>query len=159
MDKEDFTNYFLWADSGSWIRISARAIIFNPARDRILVEHNLHYRYHNFIGGGVEVGETFVECLNREIQEETNARVTSASFLFTVENFFELDDRSLHSIEQFFELTLDREDVSPIENPVAFVWLPLAQLQTFDLRPYAVRDVLALGNEQSIYHLVERKRR
>lgn len=55
----DQADYFQWLD-GDWIRNSVRALIFNRGRDRVLVEKHvgLGQLYVNFIGGGLEVGET-----------------------------------------------------------------------------------------------------
>lgn len=41
-----------------------------------------------FIGGEYEVGDTFETRLRQEFEEETNARVTEARYLFCVENHF-----------------------------------------------------------------------
>ncbi|MEM7800839.1 MAG: hypothetical protein AAF633_16730 [Chloroflexota bacterium] len=65
----DTSNYFEWLEKGTWIRITARAIIFNQAEDHILIEENLSPEniFFNFIGGGVEVGESLQSCITNVI--------------------------------------------------------------------------------------------
>lgn len=72
----DYANYFDWWADGGWIRVSARAIIFNQAKDHILIERNFgdQNEFANFIGGGVEIGETLQSCIERELNEETDYR-------------------------------------------------------------------------------------
>lgn len=43
--------------------------------DKMLVVHNKHA--WGLVGGGLEKGETYEECLKREIKEESNMRVLS----------------------------------------------------------------------------------
>lgn len=143
----NYTDYFAWLEHGRWIRVSARAIIFSPGRDQILVEHNtgLQNPYFNFIGGGLELEETLQECLARELREETDARMTAAKYLFVVENFIPYGTEIRHSLEHYFEITLDRENVTAKNDGVAFVWIPIAGLATADLRPAVVCETIRNG--------------
>lgn len=123
-------NYFVWLAKGGRIRTSARAIIFDQRRERILVEKNLeiHSPFFNFIGGGVEVGETMVECIGRELVEETNAAISEARYLFVVENFTSYEDQVRHSLEHYFEMILDRTDVVATNPGLLYQWIPIGQL-------------------------------
>src|SRR5512134_2907306 len=98
-------DYFVWLEKGGCIRTSARAIIFDTRREQILVEKNVEIDspFFNFIGGGVEVGETMVECIGRELSEETNACIAEARYLFVVEHFIPYRGEVRHSLEHYFE--------------------------------------------------------
>lgn len=153
----DYTDYLNWLSQGTWIRVSARAIIFNPARDHILVERNdwMQNPYFNFIGGGVEVDETIQECIAREIGEETDALITASRFLFVVENFYPHEERTMHSLEHYFQIDLDRQDVNSKSDGLTYQWMPIAQLSEVDLRPAGVRDIIANNTlAQTTYLLV-----
>lgn len=154
----DYTDYLNWLKHADWIRVSARAIIFNPAGDHVLVERNdwMKNLYFNFIGGGVELNETLQECIAREIAEETDAHITGSRYLFVVENFFDHEDRTMHSLEHYFQIDLDRQNVRSKSDEVTYQWLPITGLGDVDLRPNGVRDVIANNRLAQITHLVLR---
>jgi len=150
--------YFSWMVENAKVRLGARAIIVNPARTLFLIEKNHGAREHylNFIGGGVELGETLAECLEREIQEETNAKAIRMEYLFVVENFVTFQGEITHGLGHYFEVELDREDVQSDTNGIEFIWLSTSKLAQMDLRPHVVRDCIANGSYRSIRHLISR---
>lgn len=152
----DCANYKEWLQVGSWIRITARAIIFNATRDKILVETGVGSDsfYHNFIGGGLEIGETLEACVLRELEEEVEAGVVSVTYRFACENFYHHAGQVRHSMGHYFEVVLDRDDVYPKEPGVEYVWCPIAELGSLDLRPFKVRDAIRDGSFSRINHLV-----
>ena len=152
----DYTNYFAWLAKGEWIRVSARAIIFSQAQDQILVERNsgIQSAFSNFIGGGVEVGESLQATIARELAEETNARLTRAHYRFVVENFIPHNSAIRHSLEHYFEVELDREDVVPSNSGIEYRWVPIDELEAVDLRPVVVRDCIRDGAYRIVGHLI-----
>ena len=150
--------YFHWMVEKGQIRPGARAIIVNEAKDRFLVEKNHGARdgYLNFIGGGVELGETFEICLEREVQEETNAKVIRMDYLFVVENFITFKGQITHGLGHYFEVELDREDVRANSDGSDLLWFSADALADIDLRPHAVRDHIVKGTYRSVRHLVSR---
>ena len=73
-------------------------------------------------GGGIEVGESAMDCVKREVKEETNLIVKSCDFLFA----YELISKSLHAIEFFFkvnEMTGEFKLGSDVENAAPKVLL------------------------------------
>jgi 8-oxo-dGTP pyrophosphatase MutT (NUDIX family) len=151
-----YTDYFTWLADGGWIRISVRALIFSPAKDQIMVERNLGLQneYANFIGGGVETGETLQQCIEREIVEETNAKVTRAKYLFVVENFYPYNGERRHSLEHYFEIELDRDDVRSRNIGNTYERIPIEALSGLDLRPTIVRDSIISGSYSHVRHLI-----
>ena len=140
------------------IRIGSRAIIINQSADHFLVEKNLGTRdkYLNFIGGGVELGETLEACLEREVNEETNARIIEMKYLFFVENFITFKGHITHGLGHYFLVKLDREDVRPTSDNVEFLWFSAKELADIDLRPHVVRDQIVNGTYRSIHRLISR---
>ncbi|MDX1378897.1 MAG: NUDIX domain-containing protein [Anaerolineales bacterium] len=154
----DEHEYFRWMIENGQIRVGARAIIVNPSADRFLVEKNLGVRdqYMNFIGGGVELGETLEACLEREINEETNARVIKMDHLFFVENIITFKGEIVHGLGHYFTVNLDREDIRPTSDNVEFHWFSTEELADIDLRPHVVRDQIVKGTYQSVHRLISR---
>ena len=136
------------------IRVSVRAIVLN--RGRVLVQKPTDDpgACYAFIGGGYEVGDTFVSRLRREFEEESNARVVNCQYLFVVENRDLVNGELRQAVAHFFAVTLDREDIESREKHLAQHWLPVSALKDYDLRPRIVRDVLAEGRLHSTRHLV-----
>jgi 8-oxo-dGTP pyrophosphatase MutT (NUDIX family) len=153
-----YTDYFTWLADGGWIRVSARAIILNRERDELLIERNsgIGYEFSNFLGGAVEVGETLLDCIDRELKEETNTTIKRADYLFVVENYFSHNSEIRHSLEHYFEIELDRYDVSPKSQGVAYTWTAVDELGKVDLRPVVVRNCIMDGTYRRVNHLTLR---
>lgn len=140
------------------VRVGARAIIVNSPGDRFLLEknHGARDQYLNFIGGGLELGESLEACLEREIKEETNAQITRLQYLFVVENFITFKGEITHGLGHYFEVEVDREDVLSDVDGIEFPWFSTHDLAELDLRPHVVRDRLLDGTYKSVRHLISR---
>lgn len=107
------------------------------------------------IGGEYEVGDSFESRLRCEFEEETTtARVKQVEYRFVVENRFQIDGRVIHSLEHYFEVDLDGEEVCSAEPGLSQHWLPLATIREYDLRLAVVREVIAFGEFRQVRHLV-----
>ncbi|HMN27964.1 MAG TPA: hypothetical protein PKE45_07395, partial [Caldilineaceae bacterium] len=84
----------------------------------------------------------------------TDAKVLRAQYLFVVENFFPHHAQIRHSLEHYFEIVLDREEIAPTNSGVEFTWAPIAELAALDLRPLVVRDRIIDGTYRSVGHLI-----
>ena len=60
-----------------FIRPSVRGIILKG--DTIAMVHSLKYNYYKFPGGGIEIGESFLQALIREVAEESGLQVLPGS--------------------------------------------------------------------------------
>jgi 8-oxo-dGTP pyrophosphatase MutT (NUDIX family) len=154
---DDYT-FFRWMVESHQIRPSARAIVVNPSSGHFMVEknHGALDHYLNFVGGGVELGETLEACLMREFQEETDAGIVRMEYLFVVEHFITFEGEITHGLEHYFEVALDREDVRSSTEGIEFPWLPKDDLAEADLRPHIVRDAIATGTYRTIRHLISK---
>lgn len=78
--------------------VRTRAVIFN--RDgQLLVQHHPAEGFCRLPGGGLEVGETLADCVEREMKEETGLSVKARRLLW-VRDF--LSQENDYSIEVFF---------------------------------------------------------
>jgi ADP-ribose pyrophosphatase YjhB (NUDIX family) len=152
-------NYYQLMLENNQIRPGARAIISNAARDYYLVENNTLEQgddFLNFVGGGLEIGETLEECLRREIKEESNAVISSLNYLFLVENMVEYKGHVLHGLGFYFEVIVEQMDLKPKRPGIQFYWYTAGELADLDLRPHVVRDKIADGSYRSIRHLISK---
>ena len=108
-----------------------------------------------FIGGEYEIGDTFESRLRAEFDEETNAKVVEAQYLFCVENHFQYKGNLIQQAEHYYLVTLDRLDVESREAHLKQFWIPLSQFGLTDVRPLAVRDAVADGSYMTKRHIVQ----
>jgi 8-oxo-dGTP pyrophosphatase MutT (NUDIX family) len=140
-------------------RPSARAIIFDSTRSRILIEwnHNESDEYGNFPGGGLEVGEALSECLVRELKEEVGATVVDFEFLFLHENYILFEGEYLHGLELYCELKLNSDEIRQQPDENEFLWVELERLGHIDIRPVQVRDLIVDGTYRDVRYLVSKE--
>lgn len=136
------------------LRVGIRAIVLQSGQALVQKPTDDPGACYAFIGGGYEVGDTFVSRLCREFEEETNARVVDCRYLFVVENRLRVKGRLVQGVEHYFEVILDRMDVESRESQLRQFWLPVVSLKEYDLRPWVVRDVIAEGRLHDVRHLV-----
>jgi len=97
-------------------RKAVYAVIFNSTRKKVLTVQNS--RGHYFLpGGGIENNESFQECLEREMLEETGYEVTIGSFLGNAKRFFQ-STKNEHLINDgyFYLVELLDKKQEPIEE-------------------------------------------
>lgn len=139
------------------VRPSVRAVILSGDGQRLLVQRpsDTPGTRYAFIGGGYELGDTFESRIRVEIDEEMNARLASWEYLFVVENRFMAGDRRIHGLEHYLLVRIESDEVRSHEAHLVQEWLPVRDLPATDLRPTAVRDLVAAGDDlRAVRHLV-----
>jgi ADP-ribose pyrophosphatase YjhB (NUDIX family) len=134
------------------IRVAVRAICIRG--DALLVQRPADdpTACYAFIGGQLEVGDTFESRMRAELDEELGAKLVRAQYLFVVENRFRVADGLVHALEHFVRVDIEGEHSSR-EPHLTQRWVPLAELAQLDLRPTVVRDALVDGSWTTVKHL------
>ncbi len=138
----------------NFVRVRVAAIVVNDGHLLVQKPTDDPDACYAFIGGMYEVGDTLVERLRLEFEEETTAKVLSARYLFVVENRWRFRGQLIHGLEHYFEATIDHVEVRSREVHLAQHWLPIDTLTDVDLRPHIVRDAIASGEYRSVTNLV-----
>lgn len=68
--------------------------------------------YHRLIGGTVELGETHIDAVRREVREELSATIHDLSYVAVVENIFRIDGEVGHEVVFVYTGRLDPEPVT-----------------------------------------------
>ena len=143
----------------------ARAVIVRDGA--LLVNGNSNKKtgdkYVALPGGHVDPGESCIEALKREIEEELAAKCEVGELVFVVEDIYpgrEKDEKQRHELTLFFSAILSGETTradGTLESPEKwknFHWLPLAQLSEANLLPRGAKKHL-LDNSSPLYQFTD----
>lgn len=124
---------------------------------RVLIQKVADNPFYCLPGGRVELGESSIEAVERELEEELNFDVVIEKPLFLLENFFKkANGKEVHEIGIFFKVTslvAPKEDWEVVENDkgilktLRYKWVTFKELESEDLRPAFLKEKLLNLNE------------
>lgn len=131
-------------------------ILFDD-QNRVLMQKVQDNPFYCLPGGRVELGESSIEAVRRELEEELGFDVEVEKPLFLLENFFKRSmGKDVHEIGIFFKVTstvAPKEDWEIVENDkgvlktLKYKWVTLDELKNEDLRPAFLKEKLLNLNE------------
>ncbi|MCT7978781.1 NUDIX hydrolase [Laspinema olomoucense] len=97
--------------------------------------------FYRPLGGGIEFGETSLEALKREFQEEVNADLANIHYLGCVENIFIYNGKPGHEIIQLYRCDFSDRKFYELESLYFFegkrevkaLWVEIDQLISGEL--------------------------
>jgi 8-oxo-dGTP diphosphatase len=105
-----------------------------------------------FSGGGQEIGETFVQTLQRECLEELGAKVKVGELVWIREYIgknheFAECDSEVHQVEYYFkcqlETPVDLSKATQLDKvQIGVEWLELSRLKEYDIYPQKIKDCI-----------------
>ncbi len=130
------------------MRQTARAIIINDNKILLMYRNKYDHEYYSLIGGGIELDETPIEALYREVFEETNLKIDQARLVID-ENAGEIYGHHLIFLCRYVEGNLKlREDSIEFDlnkagkNIFRPVWVAIDQLNSVNLLPKELKVAL-----------------
>jgi 8-oxo-dGTP pyrophosphatase MutT (NUDIX family) len=98
--------------------------------------------FYRALGGGVDFGETSLEALHREFQEEIQAELTNIRYLGCIENLFTFNGKPGHEIIQLYQCDFVDPKLYQIERTVfaegdrqkAALWVEINRFKSGELR-------------------------
>jgi 8-oxo-dGTP pyrophosphatase MutT (NUDIX family) len=106
------------------------------------VDHIKNEVFYRLIGGHIEVGETAIAALKREIKEELNLDLNVGDVQFWLENIFTYNGNIGHEIIAICKVTANegitlQEEYTIIDSPgVKAKWINLEDIENGSVRLY-----------------------
>ena len=149
---------------GKWFRYRAAAIIIENGC--VLFAHNESDDYYYSVGGGVHMGETAEQAVEREVFEETGIHYEIDRMAFIHENFFDgsgtLDGLKCHEIAFYFLMkpngtrNLTCNSITQTGERENLHWIPVDRLGEYKAFPIFLKDKINnIGN--TIEHIITRE--
>lgn len=149
-----------------WFRFRVGAIIIEE--EKILFVRNRREEFYYTVGGGVHLGETSEEAIEREVYEETGLKYEVDRIAFIHEYFFnlEVDDirRECQEISFYYlmkpmgrcmEITKESRTLGVREE---FHWLVLKELEKYEGYPEFLHEMIKnVRDDKRVGHLVTRR--
>jgi len=144
-----------WAVGTRMPRVSARALILDGdniiAVEKLIAPGKLHMP-----GGGVDHGETMLDALRRELDEELGIAPASADYILAIDNLFDTYLGLYHSVEHVFLITPDRAPMVK-EDGLRMHRLAFATIGDAPFYPLAFRDLLTQPDWRACRYLLAGK--
>lgn len=107
------------------VRKGVYAVIFNNKRDKVMTVHN--GREHHFLpGGGMENDESHLNCIEREMLEETGYMAFIVSYIGNAMRYFQSTKGEPLLSDGYFYLTLLSDKLQePIEEEHYIEWIDI----------------------------------
>jgi 8-oxo-dGTP pyrophosphatase MutT (NUDIX family) len=117
--------------------VRVRLILF--CADHVLIAHHIPTKTNFMPGGGLEHGESAIECLLREIEEECDLQLPSRITPYGIlENRFVENGRDIHEVLIHFTSQLQNKNLPNIQSrevDLKFTWLPIDNLNDSEIWP------------------------
>jgi len=121
------------------------------------------------IGGGVHMGETSKDCIEREVYEEAGIHTCVDHLAVVCENFFKgiggkIDGFDCHTIEFYYYMKVLEEDLSlckkETDDGEELVWLSLDEIQSSKIKPEFLKENIdKIINDNKIIHVIDERDR
>jgi len=144
-----------------WFRYRTGAFILKD--DKMLFVKSKFGGYFYMIGGGVGLGETSADCIEREVLEETGIEVKVDRLAVVLENFFKgvggpIDGLDCHAVEFYYLVKVldDSKSFSKTDIGEELVWLSVEEIKTSFFKPnFIPSNIDKILNSSNILHVIE----
>lgn len=130
--------------------------------NKVLLHKSRKDDFYAFHGGRVKIGESSIEALKREFEEEIGEQIEVQEFVGMVENFFEYNQKKYHELMLVFEVEFDNKELYDVDKikgleedgKIEFVWTDINEIKNMDVRPVFLKQRLC--DKKEIGHIVNK---
>ncbi|MFB5192730.1 NUDIX domain-containing protein [Alicyclobacillus fastidiosus] len=124
--------------------VLARAVIIE--QEHILLAHEKESPSTFLPGGHVEIGESVITTIERELLEELGLKCIISAYLGALEHSWTRDGLQQFEMNHLFKVTL--MSTTPLVNPTSkedhleFYWVPIDELENHNVQPYPLCEII-----------------
>ena len=138
--------------------LRAAALIIN--NNQLLAIKNDNFDCFYTIGGGVNVNETSIDAVIREVCEETGYLLSIDRLVFIQERFYNINNTYHHEVVFFYlmksvDVRIENKTCTDYQEEKLY-WLPIDELQNTNLVPEFLRTALTNIPEE-IVHIISKE--
>lgn len=155
-----------FAKENHWFRYRAGGILIKDGK-MLFVKSKIG-DYYYMLGGGVGLGETSEQCVEREVLEEAGIKAKVERLAVVCENFFKgvggkIDGLDCHTLEFYYRMSIEENGSNgnrETDDGEMLVWLPIEEIPNREIKPAFIKshiDEIVKG--EKILHIVWEKDR
>lgn len=150
-----------------WFRYRTGGILIHDNK-MLFVKSNFG-DYYYMIGGGVQMGETSHDCIEREVFEETGIHAKVDYLAVVCENFFKgkgwnIDGLDCHTVEFYYYMKILDEELSlgkhKTDDGEELVWIPIEDIDKSKIKPEFMKErIYEILDERKTIHVIDERDR
>lgn len=146
------------------LRFNFRVAAFVCYKDNILLSHtDDELDIWNMPGGRVKLGESTLEAIKRELDEELDLIDVNPKLIVVYENFFNWLDKYVQELDYIYKIDVDEKQFKRLENFLVkdstnnerTCWFNKSQLKDIKCLPEIIYDLFDLPKDK-IFHSVNK---
>ncbi|MEG1582181.1 MAG: NUDIX domain-containing protein [Clostridia bacterium] len=133
--------------------------------DKFLLIKMDNNNFYCLPGGHVEIGESSITALNREMLEETDIQVGNAHLFSLHENFYKKVDKTFHEIGLYYLVEptdktfntknwIKKENDKGVMKNLSFEWFTSEEIKNCDFKPTDIKNLITKNQFNTFNHII-----
>ena len=130
-------------------RFNFRVAIFLKHNNRVLLHKSKQFNFWNMPGGRVQLGESTLEAIQRELKEELDIVVDNLKLICVWEDFFEWGNKNVQellfvytaNIDDNFEITKKQGFATIDSEDEINYWVDINEIKNLDCKPKIIYNL------------------
>lgn len=147
---------FIFENEGFNFRVGA----YITCKDKMLLQVSKGVNFHNLVGGRVQLGESTIDAIKREVKEELGIDIKNPRLMVVAEDFFKWEGKNAHELFFVFHVKLPQKYLKMFDNfkildqTDTTMWVEKAKLKEWKCLPSLIYDLPKLEENPNITHII-----